>query len=92
MKYIDFPKFQVNHNFELNNTHFDIMDHPRWGLIQSVVASRDIKAGEELFGYYGYEINKFPDDIPWYHEQKIMFEKEQRLKLERKKLKKKVKK
>ena len=62
------------------------MDHPRWGLIQSVVASRDINVGEELFGYYGYQINKFPDDIPWYHEQKNMFEKEQRLKLERKKL------
>ena len=62
------------------------MDHPRWGLIQSVVASRDIKAGEELFGYYGYPRGKFPSDFPWYFELKTQIEKEQRLKHRKRKV------
>ena len=61
------------------------MDHPRWGLIQSVVASRDIKAGEELFGHYGYERGKFPSDFPWYFELKNQIDKEHRLKKRTKK-------
>ena len=62
------------------------MDHPRWGLIQSVLASRDIKAGEELFGYYGYERGMFPSDFPWYFELKSQIEKEQRLKQRKRKV------
>ena len=61
------------------------MDHPRWGLIQSVLASRDIKAGEELFGYYGYERGMFPSDFPWYFELKNQIDKEHRLKKRTKK-------
>ena len=70
---------QINHNFDFNNTHFEIIDHPRWGIIQGVVASRDIKAGEELFGYYGYKFAAFPDDFPWYHDLKAKVDKEKRL-------------
>ena len=77
--FIFFP-LQINHNFEFNNTHFEVIDHPRWGLIQGVVANRDIKAGEELFGYYGYKSQTFPEDFPWYYELKRKVEQEQRLK------------
>ena len=62
------------------------MDHPRWGIIQSVVATRNLKAGEELYGYYGYKTRDFPNDFPWYWELKMKVNKEQRLKArERKK-------
>ena len=69
------------------------MDHPRWGLIQGVVATRDIKAGEELFGFYGYNKNKavFPNDFPWYFELKTKVEKEQRLRRRSKDLENKKK-
>ena len=72
------------------------MDHPRWGLIQGVAASRDIKAGEELFAYYGYQGPRFPHDFPWYFELKTKVEKERRLKeeminLNKKREKKKLK-
>ena len=56
------------------------MDHPRWGLIQSVVSTRYITAGEELYGYYGYKAGMFPDDFPWYWEQKMKLDKVKRLK------------
>ena len=55
------------------------MDHPRWGLIQGVVATRNLKAGEELFAHYGYRNAVFPNDFPWYFELKTKVEKEQRL-------------
>ena len=57
------------------------MDHPRWGLIQSAVSTRYIRAGEELYGYYGYDKpGSFPDDFPWYWEQKMKVDKVSRLK------------
>ena len=83
---------QINHNFTHNNTHFEIIDHPRWGIIQGVVANRDLKAGEELFGYYGYTTSKFPDDFPWYYDLKAKVEKEKRLKQAKEKMMKKKKK
>ena len=56
------------------------MEHPRWGLISSVVASKDIKAGEELYTNYGYrKAAEFPADFPWYWELKRNIEKEERL-------------
>ena len=69
------------------------MDHPRWGLIQSVVATRDIKTGEELFGYYGYNQNQamFPNDFPWYFELKAKIEKAKRLRRRLKDLENKTK-
>ena len=59
-------------------------EHPRWGMIQSVTPTRDIKAGEELFTYYGYGIGEFPSDFPWYFETKLAIEREERLENEKK--------
>ena len=56
------------------------MDHPRWGIIQSLVATRDILAGEELYAYYFYKKKPFPLDFPWYFDLKRRVKKEQRLK------------
>ena len=45
------------------------------------MASRDIKAGEEIYAYYGYKPGReFPNDFPWYFELKAKIEKEGRLK------------
>ena len=39
-----------------------------------------MKAGEELFTYYGYsKKGEFPADYPWYHETEAMIEREERL-------------
>ena len=67
------------------------MEHPRWGMIQSVRLNRpeEIEAGTELFGYYGYAPFEFPEDFPWYFELKMQVERE--LRLEREALEKKVK-
>ena len=67
------------------------MDHPRWGMIQSVVTNRDIKAGEELFGHYGYKHSVFPADHLWYHELERKIEKEKRIESKNKKMKKDMK-
>ena len=47
-------------------------EHPRWGLIQSVVPTKALSAHTELFTYYGYgdEGGLFPEDFPWYFELK----------------------
>ena len=55
------------------------MEHPRWGLISSVTTLRDMKAGEELFTFYGYGQNDFPADFPWYFEAKLALEREERI-------------
>ena len=55
------------------------MDHPRWGLIQSLIATRNIKAGEELYAHYGYSTRNFPSDFPWYWELKMKVDKENRM-------------
>ena len=53
---------------------------------------RDIKAGEELFTFYGYGWPEggpdFPEDFPWYWEAKKSIDREERL-LQKKKEKKK---
>ena len=69
-------------------------EHPRWGMIQSVITTRDIKAGEELFTDYGYKFSPFPDDYPWYWDTKLVLDKEERMKkeAEENKSKKKTKK
>ena len=41
-------------------------EHPRWGLIYSVVVQKDLKSGMEVFAYYGYTREDFPADHPWY--------------------------
>ena len=48
------------------NSHFAQFWHPRFGLIMSIVADRDIKAGEEVFVCYNYVMALAP---VWYQEQ-----------------------
>ena len=55
------------------------MEHPRWGAVQGVVTTKEVKAGEELFTYYGYVKSNMPSDFPWYWELKRQVEKEKRL-------------
>ncbi len=45
---------KVNHSFE-PNAIFSTLDHPRFGVVASVISLRPIKAGEEIFTNYGYE-------------------------------------
>ena len=73
---------KVNHHFRLNNSVFIEMEHPRWGLMQSLTPARDVKAGEELFAYYGYKSKEFPADFQWYWETLMEIEKQERLELE----------
>ena len=48
------------------NCDFAQFWHPRHGLIMSIVATRDIRPGEELYASYNYVIAMAPD---WYQEQ-----------------------
>lgn len=58
----------------------------------SVIPFKEIKAGEELFTFYGYTEGEFPIDFPWYFETKRKIEQEERLAgLEEKKKKQKKK-
>ena len=59
------------------------MEHPRWGAIMGVVSTKHIKAGEELFTYYGYKPRKMPEDFPWYWELKRKEEEEEELQAEK---------
>ncbi len=70
---------KVNHNFRQNNSVYSETEHPRYGLIQTVTPVRDLKAGDELFTYYGYGPNEFPADFLWYHEAKLKIEREERI-------------
>ena len=76
---------KVNHHFTESNSVYSTIEHPRWGLIQSVKLTRDIKAGEELFTDYGYGHSPFPTDFPWYWETKLALDKEERMQKEVKK-------
>jgi hypothetical protein len=56
------------------------MEHPRWGAIQGVILTKNVKAGEELFTFYGYKHGfPMPSDFPWYWELKRQVEKEERM-------------
>ena len=79
-------------HFRSNNSVYQETEHPRWGLIQSVTPTRNIKAGEELFTNYGYKSADFPDDFPWYWETKLAIEREERIEKENKKKEEKAKK
>ena len=48
------------------NTDFQPCWNPRFGRIMSVVATRDISEGEELFVNYNYKLVYAP---PWYQQQ-----------------------
>ena len=71
---------KVNHHFKHNNTEYVEVEHPIWGLILGLLVSHDVKKGEELFANYDYGLDEFPLDYPWYHEQRIAYEREERLK------------
>ena len=75
---------QVNHHFRQNNSIYRHIEHPRWGATQSVITTKPVKAGEELFTYYGYGYGyPIPSDFPWYWELKRQGVKKERLEAER---------
>ena len=59
---------KINHHFQFNNSILREMEHPRWGIIMSVVTTMPIKEGEEIFLNYNYKMSNFPHDFPWYHQ------------------------
>ena len=88
----EFMYLQVNHHFRQNNSYYNHIEHPRWGATQSVTTGKPVKAGEELFTYYGYKTGYgLPSDFPWYWELQRQVEKEERLEAKRAKLQKKNK-
>jgi len=62
------------HDFAKKNAAFQEFEHPRFGCIMSVVALRDIEAGEEVFVSYNYCIGSAP---PWYQDLWWQYCKEQ---------------
>ena len=70
---------KVNHHFKFNNSAYDEIEHPRWGVIIGIRTTKLIKAGEEIFTYYGYKKKDFPADVPWYHEAHQKYLEERRL-------------
>ena len=53
---------KANHSFVPNAT-FDLIDHPRFGLIRALSSLEDIKAGEEITVNYNLGLSKGPE---WY--------------------------
>ena len=43
---------KINHNFHYNCTEW-FFQHPRHGLIPSIIATSDIEKGQELYLHYG---------------------------------------
>jgi len=54
----------VNHRF-LNNVDFEVVQHPVFGPIGCLIASKPVARGEELYAYYGYDLTEAPE---WYTE------------------------
>jgi hypothetical protein len=59
---------KVNHHFQFNNSAYNEIEHPRWGVIQGIGTIKPIKKGEEIFTFYNYKEEGFPADFPWYHD------------------------
>ena len=53
---------KANHSF-LPNATFDIIDHPRFGLIRAIASMVDISAGSEITVNYNLGLSQGP---PWY--------------------------
>ena len=63
---------KVNNKFPpFTNCVFGAMEHPRFGAIVTVTATKFIKAGEEIYVNYGYAVNatNIKALSPWYDEQ-----------------------
>jgi len=56
----------------------------------SVWTTKELKAGEELFAYYGYKNSIFPGDFLWYFEEKLRIDREERLEKDEAEEKKKL--
>ena len=67
------------------------MEHPRFGSILSVYTTVPIKAGQEIFTYYGYKKKDRTEDSDWYFEQLEQIEREQMKEKEKEEKKEKVK-
>ena len=70
--------FQVNHSFRHTNSAYVSAEHPRWGSIMCVESQRPIKAGEELYTYYGYGQAEPPNDFPCYFDLKKKIDEEEK--------------
>ena len=55
---------KTNHSF-IPNCEFNEFHHPRFGLVPCIQAIHDIAAGEEIFVWYGYDLDYCPE---WYME------------------------
>ena len=63
---------KVNNKFPpFTNAIFGAIEHPRFGAIVSIVASKFINTGEEIYVNYGYNKNttKLLNLAPWYDKQ-----------------------
>ena len=67
------------------------MEHPRFGSILSVYATVPIKAGQEIFTYYGYKKKDRTEDSDWYFEQLEQIERDQMKEKKKEEKKKKEK-
>jgi len=76
---------KANHSFEPNSL-YTYLDHPKFGDIMSVIATKDIKKGEEILVNYGY--SKHSHGPPWFRDAKKEFkDKQKRLSRKRKGMK-----
>ena len=44
------------------NAEFVSFEHPRFGLVPCILVTHDVKAGEEIYVHYGYDLqgNRIP--------------------------------
>ena len=61
---------KINHSFIHDNSKFGFGHHPRFGFIRTIVATKDIQAGQELWVNYGYNV-KNPNVPQWYRDTYI---------------------
>jgi hypothetical protein len=65
----------INHGFPpKSNSAFSNAEHPRFGMVTTIVATRNIEIGEELFLDYSYgSTDAYKAYFPWYFEQKEIY-------------------
>ena len=63
---LDIPEeYRSTSQYFSPNSQFLVYDHPRWGNVPCIASNQDIKAGEDIFVRYGYDLNYCPD---WYRD------------------------